>query len=262
MNFLDKLDYLMEKMSINKSKLSQISGVPYTTINSFYKKGYENTKISTIRKIACALDVSVDYLVDDNIQDENYSPKTKTAPLYSSEAMDIARRYSGLDIYGKDTIRAVMETEENRVKEMAELDGPTTKQEPKIIPLFWSASAAGIASPILGEDFDNYELKEEDPQGAMFAVKVQGDSMEPYFPDGSIAFCNKDPLQDGDIGVFSVDGGSVIKQHHYDGFMGMTYLFSLNRNRSDADVVIPRSTGQTLVCQGRVITRRRYPLPR
>ena len=191
---------------------------------------------------------------------EEAEQKTKKAPLYSSEAMDIARRYSDLDIYGKDTIRAVMETEENRIKEQAELDAPPA--EPKIIPLFWSASAAGIASPILGEDFDNYELKEEDPQWAMFAVKVQGDSMEPYFPDGSIAFCNKDPLQDGDIGVFSVDGGSVIKQYHYDGFMGMTYLFSLNRNRSDADVVIPRSTGQTLVCQGRVITRRRYPLPR
>ena len=191
---------------------------------------------------------------------EEAEQKTKKAPLYSSEAMDIARRYSDLDIYGKDTIRAVMETEENRIKEQAELDAPPA--EPKIIPLFWSASAAGIASPILGEDVDNYELKEEDPQGAMFAVKVQGDSMEPYFPDGSIAFCNKDPLQDGDIGVFSVDGGSVIKQYHYDGFMGMTYLFSLNRNRSDADVVIPRSTGQTLVCQGRVITRRRYPLPR
>lgn len=191
---------------------------------------------------------------------EEAEQKTKKAPLYSSEAMDIARRYSDLDIYGKDTIRAVMETEENRIKKQAELDAPPA--EPKIIPLFWSASAAGIASPILGEDFDNYELKDEDPQGAMFAIKVQGDSMEPYFPDGSIAFCNKDPMQDGDIGVFSVDTGSVIKQYHYDRFMGTTYLFSLNRNRSDADVVIPRSTGQTLVCQGRVITRRRYPLPK
>ena len=191
---------------------------------------------------------------------EEAEQKTKKAPLYSSEAMDIARRYSDLDIYGKDTIRAVMETEENRIKEQTELDAPPAA--PKIIPLFWSASAAGIASPILGEVFDNYELKEEDPQGAMFAIKVQGDSMEPYFPDGSIAFCNKDPLQDGDIGVFVVDTGSVIKQYHYDRFMGMTYLFSLNRNRSDADVVIPRSTGQTLVCQGRVITRRRYTLPR
>ena len=42
MNFLEKLDFLMSEMSINKSKLSQISGVPYTTIDGFYKKGYIN----------------------------------------------------------------------------------------------------------------------------------------------------------------------------------------------------------------------------
>jgi hypothetical protein len=73
MNFLEKLDFLMSEMSINKSKLSQISGVPYTTIDGFYKKGYENTKISTIRKIASALNVSLDYLVDDNILERNFN---------------------------------------------------------------------------------------------------------------------------------------------------------------------------------------------
>ena len=73
MNFLEKLDLLMSEMSINKSKLSQLSGVPYTTIDGFYKKGYENTKISTIRKIASALNVSLDYLVDDNILERNFT---------------------------------------------------------------------------------------------------------------------------------------------------------------------------------------------
>ncbi|MCD7820874.1 MAG: helix-turn-helix transcriptional regulator [Clostridiales bacterium] len=72
MNFLEKLDYMMNKMSINKSKLSAMSGVPYTTIDGFYKKGYANTKMSTIRKIAAALDVSLDYLIDDNITDEYF----------------------------------------------------------------------------------------------------------------------------------------------------------------------------------------------
>ena len=42
----------------------------------------------------------------------------------------------------------------------------------------------------------------------------------------------------------------------------MTYLFSLNRKRADADVPIYPSSGQTVICQGRVITKRRYPLPR
>ena len=71
----------MSEMSINKSKLSQLSGVPYTTIDGFYKKGYENTKISTIRKIASALNVSLDYLVDDNILERNFtSAGIKKAP--------------------------------------------------------------------------------------------------------------------------------------------------------------------------------------
>ena len=81
MNFLEKLDYMMEKLSLNKRKLSISSGVPYTTIDAFYKKGYENTKISTIRKIASALNVSLDYLVDDNITDEHYqAPKKEISP--------------------------------------------------------------------------------------------------------------------------------------------------------------------------------------
>ena len=32
--------------------------------------------------------------------------------------------------------------------------------------------------------------------------------MEPYFPDGSIAFCTKAPIENRDIGVFSINGSS------------------------------------------------------
>lgn len=78
MNFLEKLDYLMKERSINRSKLSKISGVPYTTIDGFYKKGYENTKLSTIRKISEALNVSLDYLIN---EDDNKSTSVaETAP--------------------------------------------------------------------------------------------------------------------------------------------------------------------------------------
>ena len=65
MTFLEKLDAKMKELGLNKSTLSQLSGVPYTTIDGFYKKGYENAKISTVRKIAAALGVSLDYLVED-----------------------------------------------------------------------------------------------------------------------------------------------------------------------------------------------------
>ena len=35
--------------------------------------------------------------------------------------------------------------------------------------------------------------------------------------------------------------------------LGMVYLFSLNRRRADADVVLPRDSGRTMVCFGRVL---------
>lgn len=261
MNFLEKLDYMMEKMSINKSKLSQISGVPYTTIDGFYKKGYENTKISTVRKIASALNVSLDYLVDDNISDERYKPpRAKKSPSdLSEEAKKVAKDYDSIDKFGQRTVRAVIDIEKERCSGPA--TGSVEMQHGKIIPLFLSPPAAGIASPILGEDYDEYELKKDDPQNAMYAVKVGGNSMEPYFPDGSIAFCTKAPIENGDIGVFSIDGSSVIKQYYRDA-LGFVYLFSLNRARSDADVILTQTSGQTLACLGKVITKQRFPLPK
>lgn len=38
MNFTEKLDSLMREKGINKSTLSKESGIPYTTIDGFYKK--------------------------------------------------------------------------------------------------------------------------------------------------------------------------------------------------------------------------------
>ena len=63
MNFIEKLEYMMDKKGLSKSKLSQVSGVPYTTIDGFYKKGYENIKLSTARKLSKSLGVTLDYLL-------------------------------------------------------------------------------------------------------------------------------------------------------------------------------------------------------
>lgn len=190
-------------------------------------------------------------------------PELRTTPLYSSEVMQVAQDYDSLDHWGKQVVRSVIDDEKERCEDEKNfrLAFQEEKPEPKVIPLFLSAPAAGIAAPIMGEDYVDYTLKDDDPPAAMFSVKVDGDSMEPDFPDGSMVFCNKDPLQNGDIGVFAVDGESVIKQYYYDRLMGITYLFSLNRKRADADITLTRSSGQTLTCLGRVITKRRYKLP-
>lgn len=61
--FLKNLDKLISERKINKHILSEESGIPYSTIDGFYKKGYNNTKLSTLIKLSEYFGVSLDYLV-------------------------------------------------------------------------------------------------------------------------------------------------------------------------------------------------------
>ena len=67
MGLTDKLDMLMKERNINKAELARESGVPYTTIDGFYKKGTENAKLSTLKKICSYFNCSLDFLADDSV---------------------------------------------------------------------------------------------------------------------------------------------------------------------------------------------------
>jgi phage repressor protein C with HTH and peptisase S24 domain len=133
------------------------------------------------------------------------------------------------------------------------------EKEPRLIPLYCSPAAAGYAAPVFGEDFDYIEVAEDVPQAAEFAVRIQGDSMIPFIGDGSVVYVNRDPLKAGDVGIFCVDGEMLCKQYYRDP-LGMVYLFSLNRARADADVLLSPAGGRSLTCFGRVIMHA-PPLP-
>ena len=169
----------------------------------------------------------------------------------------LLEQYRGLSMLGRETVRSMVEAlcayrddlEESR----------TAEQAPRVIPLYRSPAAAGYAAPVFGEDFDYLPVEGDVPAGAEFAVRIQGDSMAPYIADGSVVYVNRDPLRQGDVGIFCVDGEMVCKQYRKDP-LGTVYLFSLNRARADADVVLTASSGRTLVCFGRVIVHA-PPLP-
>lgn len=75
MDFLEKLDYLMEINHLNKSSLSKACDIPYTTIDGWYKKGYEGLKLSTLRKLANYFGTSLDYWATENNPDIASLPK-------------------------------------------------------------------------------------------------------------------------------------------------------------------------------------------
>lgn len=95
MGLTDKLDLLMKEKNINKAELARESGVPYTTIDGFYKKGTENAKLSTLKKICAYFGCTLDFLADDDIEDY---PTILAAHFdgdeYTSEELDEIRQFA------------------------------------------------------------------------------------------------------------------------------------------------------------------------
>lgn len=180
----------------------------------------------------------------------------KTAPSISDEAMIVARKYDSLDEHGKAAVSAILAEE---VKRMS-IPKPTLLEtaRKKIIPLLGSSFAAGRGDPDFGNPWEDYEVPADSP--AEFAIHINGDSMEPYLHDGSIALCRKRPPNDGEVGAFLLDGDFLCKQICEDG-EGNLYMFSLNRSRVDADKILWAWDQHDLSCFGTVIMDKRVPLP-
>ena len=95
MGLTDKLDLLMKERNINKADLARESGVPYTTIDGFYKKGSENAKLSTLKKLCTYFNCTLDYLADDAVND---SPTTIAAHFdgdeYTEDELNEIRQFA------------------------------------------------------------------------------------------------------------------------------------------------------------------------
>lgn len=78
MDFLEKLNYLMDKNNLNKNTLSKACDIPYTTIDGWYKKGYEGLKLTTLRKLASYFETSLDFWANDN---NPFHDSSSTHPL-------------------------------------------------------------------------------------------------------------------------------------------------------------------------------------
>ncbi|HHX63134.1 MAG TPA: helix-turn-helix transcriptional regulator [Epulopiscium sp.] len=94
MKLTDKIDMLMNERGLNKMDLSRGAGIPYTTISSFYDKGTENVKLSTLKKLADFFDCSLDFIADDSVTER----KNKT-----NRPTTIAAHLDGEDLTEEET---------------------------------------------------------------------------------------------------------------------------------------------------------------
>ena len=247
MAFGDRVRERRVALGLSQAELARMLGVKPSSVSN-YEAGTSFPKEEIMLRLFDCLETDPNALFQDSYK--------AAGPILSSSERLMLESYRGLSPKGRETVRSVVDA---LCAYRDDLEESRVDAESRVIPLYRSPAAAGFAAPVFGEDFDYIPVEDDVPQGAEFAVRIQGDSMSPYIADGSIAYVNRDPLKAGDVGIFCVDGDILCKQYYRDP-AGMVYLFSLNRAWASADVLLTPSGNRTLVCFGRVILNA-PPLP-
>lgn len=248
MGFAEQMKKRRRELGLSRADVAQRLGVSVSAISN-YENGVSSPKEEILLRLFDVLEAEPNYLFQDSFRAGEGS--------LSSGEQQLIRRYRVLSAKGKLAVGAMLDAMEDAHGSRVI---PVEAAKPcRRIPLFASPAAAGYVSPVLGEEYEMIDV-EEAQADAQFAVRISGDSMEPHIPDGSLVYVGRQPLQNGDVGIFCVDGDTFCKQYYKDA-LGMVYLFSLNRARADADRLIAASSGQTLTCFGKVLLDQRYPLP-
>jgi len=177
-----KLENLLQQRGKTVSELARELGISPQTLYSMIRRDSMKVDLDLLMRICDNLDVRPEYF-----------SQLPPASLPDAEESLLLRRIRSLDAHGRDIVDRVISAEESRLAQ-SRREGEASSL--KIIPLYRTPAAAGYAAPALGEDYDDYEVPADSP--ADFAARIQGDSMEPVIPDGSLVLGT-------DNGVFSVD---------------------------------------------------------
>ena len=111
----DCLKEYMSKHGYTKADISRMSNIPYTTIDGLFKKGDENTKLSTLKKLAsligCTIDDMAFYNEDNNSQSQSQFTQQEETHI---------KKYRQLDADGKEEIDDLIDVKLAKLQRKAE----------------------------------------------------------------------------------------------------------------------------------------------
>ena len=259
MNYIDRIKALKKEKKITTKELSEATEIPVGTLSKMLAGYSDSPKLSYVVAIATAFNVSLDYLICGI--EENHNNYT-----LSNEEIRFIEKYRRISSHSKDVINVLTDKELELVANdnapKAAAVAPERKRttvlrslpegfEKREIPLFDLPVSAGPGE-YLDSDFsasDSIKINVTSQTSTVgFAVKVNGDSMEPKFKSGDILLCEEtNSIEYGELGIFILDGDGYFKK-----FMG-DRLRSLNPEYGD----ILLNQFDEAVCCGRVIGKRK-----
>ena len=216
MGFGEQLRRRRKELGYSREELAQKLGITSSAVGN-YETGVSAPRESVLLRLFDVLQVEPNYLYRD------FYAAGRRGEGVSSEEASLLRKYRELGLTARQTLCTMLDAL-GVLQAEAEQDRPASEQ--RTIPLYRSPAAAGYAAPVFGEDYELLTVDGEVPVGAELAVRIQGDSMEPYIRDESVVYVNHDPLRSGDVGIFCVDGDMLCKQYYRDS------LGTVSRNAS------------------------------
>ncbi len=202
---------LIDETGLSIKAFSEKADIPYTTLRSMLQRGIGNSSVGNAIKICKELGITVEQLED------MANGKYEDAYNLTYNEYEHIKSYRKISDIGQAYIdnmtNNLISYEKSLKNEIQASDEVTaTKEIKETIKVYWAKAAAGIPLPVVTEQYDLVSKDKTVPQDADFGVVLQGDSMEPDYPDGCTVWVKSQPtLKHGDIGVFIIDGETTCK---------------------------------------------------
>ena len=176
----DRIVSLRNEKNITQSQLAEELNISPSAIG-MYEQGRRKPSYELLEEICDYFNVDMDYLMGRS---------------------DIKNRYQAGLKYDW----------EEKKQEDSNIDMNTVNTDYIMIPLYESISAGyGASNSEFIEMIPVFGLKKNGT--TYFAVKVEGDSMEPKIPNGSTIIIKKDiQIESGEIGAFNLNDENFVKQ--------------------------------------------------
>ena len=238
MSFGEQLKCRRKELGLSRSELAKQLGVSQSSVGN-YETGVSAPKEEILLRIFDALHVEPNYLYRGSFESAggDASPEERT----------LVEKYRALSPAGRQTIHTLLDA-------LCRMQG----EPARTIPLYRSPAAAGAAAPVPGLDYELLTVTGDVPPAAELAVRMEGDSMAPYIPSGSVIYIHHAPLANGDVGLFCIGGAMLVRQYTR-GEGGAVRLLPLNRTAGEV-LTFPTGGVSGPTCFGRALLRT-LPLP-
>lgn len=257
MEWLRMINEMKKDAGMTIPDIAARSGIPIGTLNKILSGTTRMPHFQAVQKIVYALGHTLSELDDESRQD-----------VISQQERTHIRHFRMLDDHGRETVEVVLQKEVERMRlieaernrrqaaervRKARLFSLPHEEKPTVRAFVYSSPAAA-GQPIYADSSGEWIRVEEDgiPDDMDFGIRIQGDSMEPTIPNGSIVWVRQQPdIDGGDIGIFMFDEEerAVCKRARKDSRGRLCALISDN----DAYAPIPVDRSNPARCVGRVL---------